>query len=224
MSIDQADLIERLKEDVPARSSIPTDNQYQRCVTEAVADLARRSGRKKIYQMTLESGTDAYDLPADFVSVITFSWPSVITTSGGQGVIFGADSKMIPVSGRRFTFDYTVEAGQVTFYPTPQSALIVDLHYKAGFALSSGAYAAMTEEDAEILLLLAASKALTMQSNKAAQEAWTYQVGDERVSKEKLAAELSARSKEARDQYMASIKAKNGAFGVRSEIYRGDIF
>ena len=101
--------------------------------------------------------------------------------------------------------------GVMTFYPTPTYTISRDYEYKAGWALSGGSYAEMGDTEAGIVLLLAASKVLGLQASKAAQEAWSYQIGDERVSKERLSEQLRLQGDALRVQYMEAVQMVSGS-------------
>lgn len=207
MSVALSDLVTRLQDDVPARNSIPSADQYERAVKDAVADFSRRSGRIKITSLSIVSGTASYALPADFVKLVG------LEAIAGPGGIINSPSGLIPVSAT-FEERWTVADSQITFYPTPSYTLARDLEYQAGWILDTGdQYQEMGDLEAGIILKLAAAHALTFQANKAAQEAWQYQIGDERVSKERLAEALRAQAKESRDAYEVELKTYSSGMG-----------
>jgi hypothetical protein len=63
-----------------------------------------------------------------------------------------------------------------------------------------------------------------LQANKAAQEAWSYQIGDERVSKEKLAAELRAQAQAAEQNFLDQVAGAGagGTIGLRADYGPGE--
>jgi len=199
-----SDLISRLQEDVPARGGIPSEAQCERLVKDAVADFGRRAGRLKIATLNVVSGTASYVLPDDFVSMVRLT-----SLSGSDGILnFG--SGLIPVS-TNWSERTVIAAGWITFYPTPAYTLERDYEYKAGWALDvNEAYLEMGDTEAGILLQLAAAKVLGLQASKAAQEAWQYQLGAERVSKEQLADKLRAQGEALRAQYIEAIQVYAG--------------
>lgn len=215
MDISLSDLVNRLQDDVPARDSVPTDAQYERCVKDAVAAFSRKCGRVKIATLSVVSGTATYDLPADFVKLIRLER---LTTP--DNVIVSGEG-LIPVSAT-YEERWTIADGQITFYPTPTYTLARDIEYVAGWVLGSGdSYAELGDAEAEVFLKLAASRALGMQANKVAQEAWQYAIGDERVSKEKLAGELARQSKDMLDAYNGAVGDYNsGTIGRRATYNR----
>jgi hypothetical protein len=210
------ELVTRLQEDVPARDSVPSAAQYESAVKDAVSDFSRRTGRTKITTISVISGTATYDLPGDFVKLVRLE---SLTTP--DRVIISGDG-IIPVSAT-WQERWTIADGKITFYPTPVYNLSRDLEYQAGWVLdASDEYLEMGEEEAGIVLLEAASKALKLQANKASQQAWQYQVGDERISKERLATELRAQSQENHSRYLEAVGKYNGLIGTRSSYNRSD--
>lgn len=212
MSTSLADLIARLESDVPAYDSIPSADQYLRCITAAVNDYGRRAGRYKIATLNIVAGTATYDLPSDFVKAVqmeSLAYPGENIQITGAGIV--------PLS-TGYKERYTVADGQITFYPTPGYTTERALHYQAGWVLDANSdYQELEEEHAETLLLMAASQALEMQANYFARQAWNYAVGDERVSKERLASELRTQAQENATRYAERITTSNGPYGSRSE-------
>jgi hypothetical protein len=212
MTVTLATLTERLQADVPARSGVPTEAQYERLVKDAVADYSRRKPMEKVTTLTIVSGTADYTLPDDFLFAIKLEslWHP-------DGVIHST-SGLIPVSA---TYDetYTVAGLTMTFHPTPRYNTTRDLRYAAAHVLNdSDAYASMTEADARIVLLKAAELALTLQARAAAisGEMVEYQIGDERVKRASAADSLTKRADFARSDYEAAVAAVIGPVGVRA--------
>lgn len=218
MGVSLATLRERLESDVPAYKSVPDEDQYERAVRTAALDYSRRRPLEKLTTLSIVSGTAAYDLPNDFLKVIRLemlvSADGVLHTSAG----------LVPTStASPFRQRYYIGGGQITFDPTPQYTMSRDLWYAARYALDSDdVYADMDEEVAGIVLLKAQAIALGLQANKASQEAWQYQIGDERVSKEKLAGELRAQKKEKEREYLVAVEeGQVGPTGIRADYEAG---
>lgn len=212
MALALSELVARLQADVPARDAIPSLEQYERCVRDAVADFSRRAGRVKIATLSIVAGTATYSLPADFVRLIRIE--SLFQPDG----VMHTASGLVPVS-QSFSERTTIADGQITFWPTPNYSTTRYLHYQAGWVLdASNAYQELGEAEAEIAMRLAAAKALFLQANKAAQEAWQYALGDERVSKERLAGELRAQAEATERAYTQALSGYNGGtFGIRAD-------
>jgi len=209
------ELIARLQADVPARDDVPGEAQYRQCVVDAVADYSRVAARRKVVELEIVSGTATYDLPADFQRLIRVEWPG----DAASGVLLTSDG-IVPV-GSSFEEQYYVEGGQIVFWPTPTYNATRDLWYSAGFALIDGQYVGMGQADEATLMHRARALALRLQANKAAHEAWQYAIGDERVNKEKLAAELRAAADAEDRQYEAALAEDSSApFGMRSRYDR----
>jgi hypothetical protein len=215
MTKSLSELVGALQEDVPVRNSVPSANQYERAVKDAVSNFSRRAGRVKIDTINVVPGTATYNLPADFVRLIRLE----SLTSPDRVIISGEG--LIPVSAT-YRERWTISDGKITFYPTPQYTLARDFEYKAGWVLDgSDQYQEMGDDEAEILLLEAASMAVRIQANAAAQQAWQYQIGDERVNKERLAESLGERAENNHKAYLTAVEKYVGAIGVRPA-YRRD--
>ena len=211
MTMPLSTLISRLQADVPPRDAVPSSEQYERCVRAAVEDFGRRAGRSKIGSLSIVSGTASYTLPSDFVRLIEMD----SLTNSSDVILTG--SGIIPV-GSGYSERWTIANGTITFYPTPSYTMTRNFEYLAGWALDlSNEYADMGEAEAEALLHLARSQALTAQANIAAREAWSYQMGEARVSKERLAAELREQAKQTRVDYDAALMSYNSrSVGMRA--------
>ena len=200
MSISLSSLVSRLQSDVPARNSVPSAEQYERAVTEAVADFSQRAPMEKVSSVSVVNGTAAYTLPADFVKLIGLE--SLVNASG----VLITDSGLVPVSSS-FSERLMVNGTTLTIYPTPTYTMARDLWYMAGYILDDdAAYADMSEAEAALVMMLATAKALGWQANAAALEAWNYQIGDERVSKERLAEALRSQAQDFERRYYETVR------------------
>ncbi len=111
---------------------------------------------------------------------------------------------------------YTIAGGRITFYPTPQYTTTRHLWCAAAYILDDAdTYPDMTRRIANAILLKAESLILTLQANQAAQEAWQYAIGDEKINKEKLAETLAKQAKVANDAYSAAVEKQIGVVGMR---------
>lgn len=210
MSIPLATLVSRLETDVPARNSVPAGEQYERMVRDAVTDYSRRNPLTKLTTLSIVSGIATYDLPEGFIKIILLE-----SLTSPDGVIV-TGTGLIPVSATYNERHYIV-AGQITFDPTPTYTVERDLWYAAAHVLdSSDTYDDMGEDVVGLVLLKAAAGCLQLQANSAAQEAWQYAIGDERVNKEKLAATLAAQAQEMERRYRSGIEAMIGPVGMRA--------
>lgn len=206
------DLIERLTEDVPAREDVPSEAQYERMVKEAVRDFGRRAGRVKRDTINVIAGTATYDLPGDFLRMITLFG----LVANHEGIINSPEG-LIPVSNF-FREKYTVSGMQITFYPIPRYTLTRSFSYKTGWVLTDDDYAAyydeMGDEEADIILLKAKSLALELLANQTAGDGWKYQIGDEMVDKSGQQAAYKVRLEAAEDRYSKAVENYNGNTGM----------
>lgn len=209
MSVSLAELAERVEGAVPARGGVPDAGQYEQCVRDAVADFSRRCPMQRVATLAIVRGTAAYALPADFLRLIRIASPSA-----GDGVINSNDG-LIPV-GPTWRERYTIAGLTITFYPPPAYSMSRDLWYAAAHVLDdSDEYPDLGGDEAGMVLLKAQALALSLQANAVAGNAWTYQVGDERVDKTKQAESLRNQAKGLNDEYVAAVKAAIGPVGLR---------
>lgn len=208
-----ASLVEAVQSDVPARNDVPTSAQYRRCIADAVADVNRRVSRQKMTTLSIRSGTATYALPADFKAVIRltlFTADSVLITENG----------LVPFTGAPPRDRYTIDNGRITFVPTPGYTMARDLWYAAQHVPTGDAgvevYADMDADIEALVRLKAQALALMLQANAATREAWQYSIGDERVSKERLATEMRTQAEACEAEYREAVARRNGPTGSRS--------
>ena len=215
MAVSLATLRTRLESDVPARGGIPGDEQYERAVRDAVADYGRRNPLRKLTTLSIVSGTATYDLPDDFLRVITLE-----SLTSPDGVIISAEG-LIPVSAT-YSERYYITGTQITFDPTPTFTVSRDLWYAATYVLDdSYEYADMTEADAGIVLLKARALAKRMQADGVtAGDIIEYQVGDARVKRADLGKSLSSAAVTLEQEYLAAVAAAIGPVGMRADYNR----
>ncbi len=201
-------MIARLQSDVAAHDGVPSDTQYEDAVKDAVDDFNALAPMTRVATLSIVAGTAEYALPADFVRVITFQSPvspgGVINTSAG----------LIPVSA---TFEeiYTIAGLTITLSPTPTYTLPREMQYAAGHVLNdTDEYLYMTRAVAKAVNHKAQARALRLKANKAAQEAWEYTEGDEKVSKVKLSAALLKQADAAEIEFKAAVAAAGSGGGA----------
>jgi hypothetical protein len=210
MGIALADLKTRLESAVPARDSVPSSTQYEQCVKDAVADYGRRRPMQRRTTLSIINGTATYDLPSDFHRIVKLE-----SLTHQDGVINSSEG-LIPVSSS-FTENYTIAGRTVTFWPTPTYSLTRDLWYLAIHVLdASSEYTYLTDEDASVLILLAQAKALRLQANAVAGDAWKYEFGDERVDKTNQVKALRDQAAFLEREYGEAVAAAIGGRGIRA--------
>lgn len=206
-----SELIERLQGDVPAEDDVPSEEQYENAVKDAVQDFSERCGVTQIGTINIVSGTATYDLPADFLKLIK------LTTLTGDGVLHSASGQLIPVPAD-WCERHTIRNGQITFYPIPRYTLTRDIHYKAGWVLTdddySGDYETLGDREARIVLLKAKSMSLTKKAN--AQEGSSIKYSFGAVSEDLSGTSDSSRkdAKVFEDDYLAACDKYNGQVGT----------
>jgi hypothetical protein len=207
MTITLEELTARLEEDVPARNSVPTATQYERCVRDAIEDFSERAGRTKVASLNIVAGTAQYELPDDFLRLIALE-----SMAGADGVILSA-SGIIPMS-ESFNETWNIVNGSITFYPTPAYTVSRDYQYKAGWVEGEGGYE-LSEREARIVLLHAAASAMTRIANALSGDAWRYSIGDESVDKTNQAASLRAQAQKLAEDYLIAVNSYVGAQVIR---------
>lgn len=214
VSVTLSELVEQLQNDVPARDSVPTVMQYEQAVKDAVRDYSRRRPMQRFTTLSIVSGTAAYALPDDFVSVIRLDVPV-----NDAGVLHTA-SGLVPLS-QSFDERWTVNGRTMTFTPTPTYSLARYLWYAAGHVLNvNGAYPDMEYEDAAMVMLKAQALALRAQAfslvTSGTGDIVEYAIGDERVKKGSPVTSLQAMASSLESEYLAAIRQANGTVGSRA--------
>lgn len=147
-----AALLSELQSEIPAVDGVPSTAQYTQAIKDAINDFSRRCGLVKIGSIAVISGTATYNLPGDFMKLISMDalvgMGNVIVSSGG----------LVPVP-MGWQEEWTIVNQQITFYPTPTYALTRYYKYKAAWVLSGGAgsetYAALGDNEKDIIMLKA---------------------------------------------------------------------
>lgn len=200
----------RLQSAVAPRNNVPSN--YDQLVRDAVTDLSRKVPMKKLITLAMLAGVATYALPADFLRVI-----QVMSLINPLNVIL-APQGIIPVNPQTWYEKWMIDGQSIKFYPVPQYSIARDVWYAAAYVLDGGnIYQSLTDDLAEIALLKGQALALELQANREAQNAWSYGIGDERVSKEKLASELHGQADNLDKQYKAEVAAAIGVIGKRAQ-------
>lgn len=210
MSIPFAYLKERLISNVPVHEGVPDDKQYTQAVIDAVADYSRRCPVELYADLNIVSGIATYDLPADFLTILSLALPSsesgVLHTAGGLVEVSKSWKMPFAIAGRTLTFE-----------ETPTAALTLTLKYSAEHVLDENSdYEYMTQAEADIMMLKAQANALMVLANSVIMQAWSYRLEGESVSKEKLPAVIREQAEAFETNYDRRIRARTGAHGIRS--------
>jgi hypothetical protein len=203
-----SELVESLQADVPAQDGVPSEAQYEAAIKKAVQDFGLRAGHKKIATLNIVAGTAIYDLPADFLKIISLS------ALYAQDGIINTAAGIIPLSAD-FSEEYTIRNGKITFYPTPLYTLARTISYKAGYALTSDDYGELYddlgEREADIAMLMAQGIAVTKIANAAAGEGgFSYRQGDVTVDLTGHVMGLQNTAKALENQYLQAVEVYIG--------------
>lgn len=201
-----AELMERLDGAVPVRNGIPSAEQRQAALFDAVEALNHRAPRTKIASLAVVAGQDTYNLPADFILLI-----KIDNLATPEGILI-SDYGLIPLPASGWSEEYTISGQAITFYPTPSYSTTRRITYAAGHIMDEDdEFADLARAEGAAILLHAQAACLTLQANAAAQKAWQYQLGDERVSMERLSAELREQARELERQFNVTTERLSGA-------------
>lgn len=207
MSKTLAELVDQLQEDVPVRDGVPSEEQYERAVKEAVRDFSRRCGRKRRATLNVVSGTATYDLADDFLKLIKF-----VSLTAHDGIINSA-AGLIPVPAD-FCEEWTINENQITFYPTPAYTLAREYTYKSAWIATEDdygdVYATMGDEEADIVLKKAKASGLDLLWKQSAGSSFKYQIGDESYDMSNVGSDFEKSMKAAEGEYMSACDSYNG--------------
>ena len=205
-----SELVDRLVEDVLAEDGVPSSDQYENAIRDAVQDFSERCGLEVIGTLNVVPGTATYDLPADFLKLIR------LTQLGGEGVLFAENSQIIPLSGG-WCEKHTIRNGKITFYPIPRYSLAREFSYKSAWIATVADddyadedYTELGEREARIVLLKARSIAMNKLANAQASTSIKYSFG---AVSEDLGGVSDSSKKDAEsfeDEYVEACKTYNG--------------
>ncbi len=204
-----SDLVDRLSTDVPAEDGVPSAEQYENAVRDAIRDFSERCGLEVVGTLNIVSGTATYDLPDDFLRLIK------LYTLAGEGVLFGENSQIIPLSSS-WQERYTIRNGKITFYPIPRHTVAREYSYKAGWIATDvddygdEDYSELGEREARIVLLMAKSLAMTKKVNAQEGSGLRYSFG---AVSEDLSGSSDSSRKDAQSfesEYLEACKVYNG--------------
>ena len=207
-------LVARLMADVPSEDGVPSEEQYEQAVKDAVLDFSERCGLIKVATISVVPNTSTYELPADFLSLI--SMPALYSPYP-DSVIHTIEGLIpIPDPDRYPPETHQISGLNIVFIPTPRYTLSRVIRYKAAWVSSvddyDEDYETMTEREARIILLKAQSIAMNKLSNAQAGNAIDYSFG---AVSEKLDGGSSSTKSTADvidSEYLEACKLYNGAY------------
>ena len=220
MTTALADLVTRLQGETPTYDSVPTSDQYEQAVKDAVSELSQIAPLTKYYLLSVVNGTAGYTLPDDFSRMKEFR----LSVDAGNGTIIDtANGALIPV-GSGTTARYTLVGNLLTFIPTPTSNSSLDLWYSAKYLLNEDdEYENIGDTEARLVILKASVTCLRLQARKAVQQSWSYEIPEQKVDKKNLSKNFSDAADATEAEYDKAVNAyKSGggvvpAFGMWSE-------
>lgn len=207
MAMTLAALVSRLQSAVPARSSVPSTDDYEQHVQDAVLQLATDVSLIRVATLLVVSGTATYNLASDFLFLIELEG-----VASPDGVII-SDAGLIPVSAE-WDEEYFIDGSTITFDPTPTYTMSRDYRYAALYELTgsvgSETYARLTPNGARVALLYAQYLAVTQQAAVVAGDGWKYQIGDEMVDKSGQGRGLLGQAAGLLGQYQMAVQGLRG--------------
>jgi hypothetical protein len=203
-----ANLLSQLQSEVPAVNSVPTTTQYTQAIKDAAAEFSRRCGLTKFAELSIVSGTAAYDLPADFLKLVMLE-----NLAGADGVIL-SDAGIIPIAAD-WEETYQIVNKVIKFSPTPTYTLTRDYRYKAAWILTGGSgsetYADMGDDEAQVVMLKARQLATEKLSNALASSGGQYSFGAVSVNKGSGMDSLVKQVYSLQGQFIEACEHYNGA-------------
>lgn len=200
MGVALSSLAARIQASVPAVDSVPGD--YDQIVKDAVSHVSDMAPMIKESALVLNSGTATYDLPGDFSKLI---WLESVYTPDG---VIVSDAGLIPIADN-YQERIQIAGGRITFVPTPAYAATREMRYTARYLLDgSNSYPDMTEDLADLVVVYGRYLALTEQATDAANKAWSYSIGDERIDMTKRAQALRDQAKFVLGEFTSKLRAR----------------
>ena len=199
-----------LQSEVPAVNSVPTSDQYDQAIKDAVADFSRRCGKVKNSTLPVVSGTATYTLPSDFLQMIELESPfdpehNVMITSSG----------IVPFNSiTGFEEEVTIQGLSLTIYPTPEYTVSRFYEYKAGWVLSGGDFVNLGDAETSIVMIKAKQLAKDKIKNSLASSgSMKYSFGAVSVDKGAALDQLDKDMFKLHGDYVEACKDYNGAVG-----------
>jgi hypothetical protein len=212
-----SELVERLQAEVPAEDGVPTEEQYEQAIRDAIWDFSERCGRIKSATISITPGNDTYTLPDDFLSLV--SMPSLYST--GLDAVMHTMEGLVPLSSPLlsnplYPEQHLIHGLNIVFIPTPSYTISRVIRYKAAWISTVDDYGedfeTLTEREARIILLKAKSIAAGKLSNAQAGNVMDYSFG---AVSEKLDGGSSTTAdvaKSAESEYLDACKRYNGQY------------
>lgn len=214
MTISLAQLVARATRDVPEQNGLPDSEQYQRAVTDAIADFGVRLPLYRTATVTIQPGVAAYALPSDFLRFIRLQ-PVGIAQFGNVAV---TGAGLVPL-GESPARERIMITTQLVIIPTPAYTGDRTMEYAARYTLDeNSAYPTLNEEAAGAVGLKANANLLRLKAGKAAEGAWSYRIGDESVDKKGLSASMFEAANAAEADYLRRVDALRGVVMARGRL------
>jgi hypothetical protein len=196
--------------DVPARDGTPDAEQYERAVTDAVANFSQALPLHRFKPLVIVAGQSSYAMSADFYRFIR-----LVGSVAADGNVLVTSSGLVPLApGSRER--HTVAGKTLTITPTPAYGGERQLEYAAVHLLNeSDEYPDLADDAVGVVLLKAKASALRLQAGKAAPAGWKYAIGDESVDKSNVSRAIFEDAQKAEDEYLRRVRELRGVATAR---------
>lgn len=206
-----SELVERLQVAVPAEDGVPSEEQYEQAIRDAIWDFSERCGLIKSATLSIVPNTAEYVLPDDFLSLVSMPslyspYPdSVIHTM--EGLIPMPDPYVYPET-------YYITGLNILFVPTPSYTISRVVRYKAAWISTvddyDEDYETLGEREARIVLLKAKSIAFGKLSSAQAANTLDYSFGAVSEKLDGGSSTTASDGETAQSEYEAACARYNG--------------
>lgn len=215
MTVQKSYLVERLQSVVPCKDGSPSATGYAAAIDAAILAFSQRVPLVRVTNLSIVSGTRTYNLPADFMSLVSLEvYRDGNVALGGGGIV--------PLSLDEAE-EYNIIGLTLVFEDVPTFSETRELKYNARHMTDSGnAYPDLVPLQAEAVIYKAAADLLRQRAALEAGNAWSYRIGDESIDKKGLGDSIFKAADMYDAQFEKAVTALVGGgsastYGVRSD-------
>ncbi len=200
---------------VPCKDGSPSATGYAAAIDAAVLAFSQRVPMVRVSSISIVAGTATYNLPADFLSLISFDQ----TTDGNVAL---TSSGIVPL-GDQYSDAYNIIGLALVFEDAPTFNETRDLRYNARHVTNESlAYPDLVPLQAEAVIYKATADLLRQRAALEAGNAWSYRIGDESIDKKGLGDSIFKAADMFDAQFEKAVAALVGGgpastYGVRSD-------
>lgn len=203
------EMVEQLATLVPPMNGVPSDDQYERAIVEAIADFGRRVPRLLWATLDIVAGTATYTLPAGFQRLIGMDPPATGPFYNNDGFLVAG----ITAPNER----YTITGNEIKFIPAPTYTAVRLIRYAAGmpYDAEDDVFVGLDAAHESIILLRARATAQRTQTLSGDGGGLTYRIGDVSVDKSAATQSALAQADEWDAAYNDAVRSLTGFVGRR---------